>query len=136
MAFPTFNFLEGDGWARNCPTRLSKGSDRLPMPTLCKGRESGLCDTPTAGDMGEDPADDDSELWPLLATPLSTLLLEDLLLLTLLLLLPLLLLLLNVLNGFLEKKNIISTGAAWHSGHRVRLQNRGYQVRIPPGCKA
>jgi hypothetical protein len=25
--------------------------------------------------------------------------------------------------------------AAWHSGHRVRHQNRRSQVRIPPGCK-
>jgi hypothetical protein len=25
--------------------------------------------------------------------------------------------------------------AAWHSGHRVRLQNRRSWVRIPPGCK-
>jgi hypothetical protein len=25
--------------------------------------------------------------------------------------------------------------AAWHSGHRFRLQNRRSRVRIPPGCK-
>jgi hypothetical protein len=25
--------------------------------------------------------------------------------------------------------------AAWHRGHRVRLQNRRSRVRIPPGCK-
>jgi hypothetical protein len=24
--------------------------------------------------------------------------------------------------------------AAWHSGYRVRLQNRRSRVRIPPGC--
>jgi hypothetical protein len=24
--------------------------------------------------------------------------------------------------------------AAWHSGHRVRLQNRRSRVRNPPGC--
>jgi hypothetical protein len=25
--------------------------------------------------------------------------------------------------------------AAWFSGHRVRLQNRGSRVQVPPGCK-
>jgi hypothetical protein len=25
--------------------------------------------------------------------------------------------------------------AAWHGGHRFRLQNRRSRVRIPPGCK-
>jgi hypothetical protein len=30
---------------------------------------------------------------------------------------------------------LLRTLAAWHSGHRCRLQTRGSQVRIPTGCK-
>jgi hypothetical protein len=38
-------------------------------------------------------------------------------------------------NHWNGKKIFLHALAVWHSGHRVRLQNRRSRVRIPPGCK-